>query len=270
MAMQPPSEGDIRRAKINARGGARKRCKKGKNCSAACIDAGEVCLVELPEGAAAATTKVRDLVQKRVGGTSATPVSSAGGGGSSKPYEVAVTQGRFNIPHLGHVKMIQEMLEKADTAHVLIGKGKDNIDQDLRSQMLRAALRHEGVDLSRVKLIKQENMMPYASGLSGKFGSNKTVAVLGEDQDKFLSAVGKNSKVDTHLVPRGPGGASSTKIRQMIASGDVEGLKKAYDNNEYLMRLAKAAYSVEKNPEKWGAKAKEKAATKAKAKPKDK
>lgn len=182
----------------------------------------------------------------------------------SKPYEVAVTQGRFNIPHLGHVKMIQEMLEQADTAHVLIGKGKDNIDQDLRSQLLRAALRHEGVDLSRVKLIKQENMMQYAPALSSKVGDKKAIAVLGEDQEKFLQSVGKVAKMDTHLVPRGAGGASSTKIREMIDSGDLAGLRKAYEYDPYLVRLARAARSVEKEPEKWGVQKEAKAPAKPK------
>jgi cytidyltransferase-like protein len=175
-----------------------------------------------------------------------------GKGSKSRPYAVAVTQGRFNIPHMGHVKLIKEMLEQADTAHVLIGKGKDNVDQDLRSQFLRAALRHAGVDLSRVKLIKQENLLPYAKELGKGVGSSKAVAVLGEDQEKFLDVVNKTSKVETHKVPRTGEGASSTKIRQMIDSGDLEGLKKAYEGDTYLMRLAIAAHSVEKDADKWG------------------
>lgn len=42
------SDAAIARAKRNAVGGKRKRCTKGKNCSAACIAANMVCLVDLP------------------------------------------------------------------------------------------------------------------------------------------------------------------------------------------------------------------------------
>ena len=273
MIKKEPTASEIRTANRNAVGGSRKRCRKGKNCSATCIDGGKYCLVGLPEPASQATTKVASMLQQRQ--KPAPPIKRGPQGQPSpgaaptespgKPYEVAVTQGRFNIPHLGHVKMIQEMLEKADKAHVLIGKGKDNVDQDLRSQFLRAALRHAGVDLSRVELVKQESMMPYASALGAKHGSKKAIAVLGEDQDKFLQAVNKAAKVDTHLVPRAEGGASSTKIRQMIDSRDMAGLKKAYNNDPYLVRLAIAAHSVEKNPEKWGVEAKPAAKSKSKS-----
>jgi hypothetical protein len=58
----------IRSAKQNAVGGGRKRCKKGKNCSAACIAANMECLVEMPEPVAVATTKVAAMLQKRQGG----------------------------------------------------------------------------------------------------------------------------------------------------------------------------------------------------------
>ncbi len=43
-----PKESRIAHAKRNAVGGKRKRCTKGKNCSAACIAANMVCLVDLP------------------------------------------------------------------------------------------------------------------------------------------------------------------------------------------------------------------------------
>jgi hypothetical protein len=43
-----PKESKIARAKAMAVGGKRKRCVKGKNCSAACIAAHMVCLVDLP------------------------------------------------------------------------------------------------------------------------------------------------------------------------------------------------------------------------------
>ncbi len=45
---RPVTAGEVRRAQSAAVGGRRKRCRRGKNCSAACIQAGMVCLVEFP------------------------------------------------------------------------------------------------------------------------------------------------------------------------------------------------------------------------------
>jgi hypothetical protein len=73
MAFEAPTAGEIRTAKRQAVGGGRKRCRKGKNCSAACIQAGMECLVEMPESAGVATTKVAAMLQKRMGGKMPTP-----------------------------------------------------------------------------------------------------------------------------------------------------------------------------------------------------
>ena len=67
MAIEGPSGAEVRAAKRNAVGGGRKRCRKGKNCSAACIQAGMACLVEMPEPASVATSKVVGMLQERQG-----------------------------------------------------------------------------------------------------------------------------------------------------------------------------------------------------------
>lgn len=73
MAQETPTQSEIRTAKSQAVGGGRKRCRKGKNCSAACIEAGIACLVEMPESAGIATSKVAGMLQKRKGGAMPAP-----------------------------------------------------------------------------------------------------------------------------------------------------------------------------------------------------
>jgi hypothetical protein len=63
-----PSVSDIRSAQDKAVGGGRKRCSKGKSCSATCIDPREYCLVELPESVGVGTSKVRNLVEEKAKG----------------------------------------------------------------------------------------------------------------------------------------------------------------------------------------------------------
>ena len=163
------------------------------------------------------------------------------------PYQAAVTQGRFNIPHSGHAKLIKSLLKNATTAYVILGTGDKNVDKDFRSQMLRAVLRKEGVDLSRVKIIKGKNAASVLKDLSKDHGNDKVLFMLGADQEKFLDSMGKATGVQTAKVPRETSGSSSSAIRKMIDSGDVEGLRKEFGDTPYLTRLAAAARKVEKN-----------------------
>lgn len=62
----PRTDAQIARAKRQAVGGKRKRCTKGKNCSAACIAANMICLVDLPWVGSALTQSVK-LIQAKQG-----------------------------------------------------------------------------------------------------------------------------------------------------------------------------------------------------------
>lgn len=65
MALGQPTVSEIRSAKSKAVGGGRKRCRRGKNCSAACIQAGMDCLVEMPESVGVALGKVSSSLRDR-------------------------------------------------------------------------------------------------------------------------------------------------------------------------------------------------------------
>lgn len=166
---------------------------------------------------------------------------------NSFPFKAAVTQGRFNIPHSGHAKLIKGLLKKAPVVYVVMGKGKENVDQNFRSQMLRAVLRGEGVDLNRVKIVKGSGASSVLKELSSKVGKENVVFMLGEDQTKFLDSMGKSLGVKTAVIPRDASGASSSNIRRLIDAHDEKGVGKEFDNDPYLMRLAGVARKVEKN-----------------------
>jgi nicotinamide mononucleotide adenylyltransferase len=163
------------------------------------------------------------------------------------PYKAAVTQGRFNIPHKGHAKLIKSMLEKAPIAYVIVGTGDKNINKDFRTQMLRAVLRSEGVDLSRVKILRGTRIASVGKQLADELGKDNVVMMLGEDQDKFLQSMGKSLGVQTSAIPRTEEGASSSAIRRMIDSQDEGALDREFDGDPYLIRLAQVARRIEKN-----------------------
>jgi len=163
------------------------------------------------------------------------------------PYKVAVTQGRFNIPHSGHAKLIAHMLEKAPVAYVVFGKGEKNVNKDFRAQMLRAVLRKEGVDTSRVKFIQGSHVASTLKGLAEGEGKENVLFMLGKDQQKFMDSLGKSTGVKTGAVPRTTEGASSSRIRKLIDEGDLESLSKEMNGDPYLIRLAQIARKLEKN-----------------------
>jgi len=81
MSAKGPTASAIRAANRSAVGGGRKRCRKGKNCSATCIDANKDCLVGLPEPVSVATSKVAKMLQEKQGGeapAAATPAPTQG------------------------------------------------------------------------------------------------------------------------------------------------------------------------------------------------
>ena len=107
MAMGSPSASQIRTAKINAVGGGRKRCRKGKNCSATCIAANEDCLVELPEPVGVAVGKTKNLLEARQGG----------GGGTAAPVAApqATPSGAPSLQDLS--KRISQAREEYEDAY---------------------------------------------------------------------------------------------------------------------------------------------------------
>ena len=92
MSTKGPTASAIRAANRNAVGGGRKRCRKGKNCSATCIDAGKDCLVGLPEPVSASTGKVAKMLQAKQG--------QGGGGAPAAAATPAPAQGAPTLEEL--------------------------------------------------------------------------------------------------------------------------------------------------------------------------
>lgn len=98
MFKRPPTASEIRTANRNAVGGGKKRCRKGKNCSATCIAANKDCLVGLPEPVSVATTKVAKKLQERQGGgkgtAAAAPQAAPSGPPSLQDLSKRISQAR--------------------------------------------------------------------------------------------------------------------------------------------------------------------------------
>lgn len=93
-----PKESRIARAKAAAVGGKRKRCTKGKNCSAACIAANMVCLVDLPWAGPSLTKVSQTIQQKKTGGMAPALPALSKPSSSPAPAPVAPQPPPVNAP----------------------------------------------------------------------------------------------------------------------------------------------------------------------------
>ena len=161
----------------------------------------------------------------------------------------AVTFGRFNIGHDGHVGLVRTMLQYAQTADICVSSGKHNNEWELRVLLLKSLLRRGGIDLERVNFVKVGSPYKAIRRAIQKVGDNTDVIlVLGDDQREMGYCLSEKFDVFLSFNRRTN---SSTNIRFLI-DNEPEGeyLAKAYSNQEYPIRLARLLRDEEKRNER--------------------
>jgi hypothetical protein len=148
-------------------------------------------------------------------------------------YKNAVTFGRLNIPHYGHVELVQKMLEQAEVANVYLSSSKKNTDWNLRVLMLRHLLREVGVDLRRVNILKASNPFEAVEKIATEDADS--VVVLGEDQSELLVKLCADYNLGGSQNRRS---GSSTQVRYLLDRGAFDNVKYVYRNDAYAVRLA--------------------------------
>ena len=148
-------------------------------------------------------------------------------------YKTAVTFGRANLPHYGHVELVQKMLEQAEVANVYLSTAGTNTDWDTRVLMLRHLLREAGVDLRRVKTLKAAS--PFDAVDRTVQLDPDAVVVLGEDQKNLLCKLCETYSLGGQLNRRS---GSSTEVRHLMNEGHFDAVEKLYRNDRYAVRLA--------------------------------
>lgn len=151
-------------------------------------------------------------------------------------YNATVTFGRFNIPHSGHVQLIQLMLDFGDEAHVYVSDGKNNNDWDLRVLLLRQLCLEAGIDLQRVYFLKASNPFHAVQWAVGSTLWNEAAVVLGSDQQEMARKLGDVYDCPVIINRRTN---SSTQMRFFIDVEDfMQDLVHLYNGNEFATALA--------------------------------
>jgi hypothetical protein len=151
-------------------------------------------------------------------------------------YKSAVTFGRFNIPHHGHVELIQQMLGWAEYADVHISGSENNNDYDLRVLMLRHLCRKAKVNLKRVNFYQSPTVVEAMTFSVDMAPFHETVLVLGSDQMTMGYKI--SEAYDTGFIINSRS-TSSTEIRYFLdAEGFIQDLLHLYEGDEYAIALA--------------------------------
>jgi glycerol-3-phosphate cytidylyltransferase-like family protein len=145
----------------------------------------------------------------------------------------AVTFGRYNIAHPGHVELVEVMLAHRDVAHVYISTARSNNCWDTRALLFRHLLRVEGVDLKRVKLLKAANPWE-AVEKSSACGDCHPLLAFGEDQADLASTLADQFSTRFVLNKRTQ---SSTAVRHLFSQNKEGKVRSVYKNDSYSVRL---------------------------------
>jgi len=175
--MKPgPSASSIRSAKASAVGGGRKRCVKGKSCSATCIAGDETCLVEFPDPVQGPLGKVRQFVQNN-GMHIAEHVGHGMAGWKTgkvvAPLVSGYLESHYGIPRESSAKLTEAVIQAATTT-ALNMKHIKSADQFLKNLLVEGAaaylgkLAHGGMETAMESNEARRIMQTAAPILAGK------------------------------------------------------------------------------------------------------
>jgi len=132
-------------------------------------------------------------------------------------YDLAVTFGRFNLLHAGHIDMFERMADLAPSCLIGVSDGPANLPADARVAVIRRALgldtataEHFGAPWDTTRAGNPFAFFEYVTAPAAR-----VVVVLGEDQEGLAKAAERVFGWGYHLVRRL---GSSTEVRSLIDS----------------------------------------------------
>ncbi len=142
-------------------------------------------------------------------------------------YDIAVTFGRFNLLHIGHIDMFERMADLAATCLIGVSTGPDNLPVDQRIEVIEKAMgiNHVVAEIMGCCYETAKASNPFA--FFEFINSERVILVLGEDQVKLAEAAKRVLGWDYHLVKRL---YSSTEVRALIDNEEWDRLIEVIPN----------------------------------------
>ena len=142
----------------------------------------------------------------------------------------AVTFGRFNLPHPGHVDLVRKMLSVADMAFVAISASPVNNDYVLRRDVLHSLCGFAGLDLERIRFFPAGNVFMTVEDFAENYET--VTLVLGVDQTQLGEKL--RDTFNVAFVPNEVRIGSSTVIRYFLEEGEEVIVREIYHNSPVL------------------------------------
>jgi len=151
-------------------------------------------------------------------------------------YKCAVTFGRFNIPHSGHVELVQQMLHCAEYADVHLSGSDRNTDFDIRLLLFKHLCRISNVDLSRVRFYNSPSVGEAMTFSVSSAPFHEVVLVLGSDQVNMGYSISK--AYDTAFVINSRSTSSTEKRYFMDNCEFQEDMLPHFSGDEFALTLS--------------------------------
>ena len=126
----------------------------------------------------------------------------------SKTFDIAVTYGRFNLLHKGHMRLFERMDKNASKLYIGLSSAQRNLPAHMRSEAIKAALNEYGI---KAAIVDAGN--PFELFQAVNLPDAKIITIFGTDQYTLANAANKAYGWSQDLVERL---TSSTAIRAHI------------------------------------------------------
>ena len=151
-------------------------------------------------------------------------------------YKCAVTFSRMNIPHSGHVELIQQMLYCAEYADVHLSGSDKTTDYDVRLLLFKHICRMAGVDPSRVRFYNSLSVTEAMTFSVDMAPFNEVVLVLGSDQINMGYSISK--AYDTAFVINSRSTSSTEKRYFLDNCKFQEDMLPHFQGDEFALTLS--------------------------------
>jgi len=143
-------------------------------------------------------------------------------------YDLAVTFGRFNLLHVGHIDMFERMVDFAGTCLIGVSTGPDNLPVDQRVAVIEKAMGMNGVVYEHFGGVYETAKASNPFAFFEFVNAERVILILGEDQVKLAEAAKRVLGWDYHLVKRL---CSSTEVRALIDNEEWDRLVEVVPND---------------------------------------
>jgi len=131
----------------------------------------------------------------------------------TKPFKIALTFGRFNLLHKGHIDLFKQMADSADEFLIGVSTGPNNLTYRQRADVIHKALNADYPYGTSMGLLPNRQPFDLFREVPSEVDASEVIFFVGEDQYKLAKAVERSLGFSTRIIPRL---TSSTLVRQAI------------------------------------------------------